>query len=201
MYRIAVCGYNWSWRISERQRRVGASRRRLRRYNEFRRFFTCWAYLDRYRLFYLSVALGDILGWSTCRPHVFKHFDAVFDKRCCINQRFTHCSSRCSFYSFFPTWFKVPLLMQAPSRPSKTARWWETTAMTSLIAERFGTSCGVVWLQSSPAPGWPSTLMFLVLRSEGRKVGLKDVFGIHFFHSWNIAFHYSSVRCLCPSMC
>ena len=64
-------GCDWGWGVSEGQRRVGTSRRQLGRYNEFLRFSTCRAYLDRFRHFYLSVALGDILGRSTCRPRVF----------------------------------------------------------------------------------------------------------------------------------
>ena len=66
------------------------SRRRLGRYNEFLRFSTCWAYLDRFRLFYLSTALGDILGRSTCRPCVFCVFSAPLkqhsNKRCLISK-------------------------------------------------------------------------------------------------------------------
>ena len=114
---------------------------------------------------------------------------------------FTHRSSLCSFYSFSITCFRVPLSTRALSQPSKTARWREITAMTSRIAERFGILCGVVWLQSSLAPGWPSTLMFLARRSVKRMVGWKDGYGILCCRSLIIAFRCSFARCLCPSMC
>ena len=89
------------------------SRRRLGRYNEFLRFSTCRAYLDRFRHFYLSVALGDILGRSTCRPRVFCVSSAPlkqhFNKRCRI--------SKSLYTSFLVMLFLLFLyyLLQGPS--------------------------------------------------------------------------------------
>ena len=59
------------WGVSEGQRRVGRSRRRLGRYNEFLRFSTCWAYLDRYRFFLF------ICSACQCLPRVFCVFGAA----------------------------------------------------------------------------------------------------------------------------
>ena len=88
--RTAVYGCGWGWEVSEGRRRVGMSRKRLGRYNELLGFSTCWAYLDKLRLFYLSAALGDILGRFTCRPRVFCVFSAPLkqhsNKRCHISK-------------------------------------------------------------------------------------------------------------------
>ena len=68
--------------------------------------------------------LGDILGRSTCQPRVliqrvfstlFKRFDSLFDKKCCVTQPFTHRPPLCSFYSFSIICFRVPLPTQALS--------------------------------------------------------------------------------------
>ena len=176
--------------------------------NEFVGFFTCWASSWADTGFY--ILFNSAIYWDDRRPRVFSVYSEVFSV-----QMFRHdfriipssaspfrtSHSRCSFSSFSTTCFRAPLSTRVLSQPSKTARWREITAITSHIAERLGTSCGVVLWQFSRVPGWPSTLTSLVRGSERRTFGLKDVFGIRFCHSRSIAFLCSSVRCLCPSMC
>ena len=154
----------------------------------------------KYRPF-LSVALVYVNVGHVYFACVQYRSNTIPIKGALLASHFTHCSSRCSFYSFSITCFRVPLSTQALSQPSKTARWREITAITLGIAEQFGISFGAVWLRFSLALGWPCTPMFLARRSGKRTVGLKDIFRIRFFHSSSIAFHYLSVHYLCPSMC
>ena len=118
------------------------SRRRLGRYNEFLRFSTCWAYLDRFRLFYLSTALGDILGRSTCRPRVFCVFSAPLKQ---------HSNKRCRISKSLYTPFLVMLfllffyyLLRGPSTDAGPIPTIEHRSLTGNHCNDLG-HCRTIW--------------------------------------------------------
>ena len=150
------------------------------------------------RLFYLSVAFVYVSVGHVYFECAWHRSNGIPIKGVSLANPFT---PLCSFYSFSITCFRVSPLTLAPSQLSKTALWREIAAMTSRVAERFGTSYGVVWLQSSLAPGWPFTPMFPVRRNVKRTVGFKDAYGTHCCHLLSIVFRCLSVRYLCPSIC
>ena len=153
----------------------------------------------------LSIALGDsILGQSACWPRVFCVHLAPL-KRPSDTWKASHWPftypSKCCFSSSSTTWFSGPQLTPALSHPSTTAHWHQIVVRTSPTAGQSGTLSGAASLRSFPVPGSPSTQMFPARRSEWQTVGLKGVYGIHWYHSPSIVFLCSFVRCLCPNIC
>ena len=161
--------------------------------------------MDRFRLFYLSVALCDILGRSTCRPRVFCAFSAPlrqhFNKRCRISK---------SLYTPFLVMLFLLFLYDLFQGPSIDAGPIPTIEHRSLTGNHCNdlAHCRTIWniVWSCLATIFSCTWVamhptFLAPRSGKRTVGLKDIFRIHFCHLWNIAFPCSSVCYLYLSTC
>ena len=161
-------------------------------------------YYSRCKFF--IVALGDILGRSTCRPRVICVYSNVST---CFpilkRRRFSHflftSPSRCCF-SFLATttWPREPstpaLSHQSTSAHRHTS---QNHAPILRIVGLYGISFGAALLQSSHALGWPCIQIFLVPGRERQRIVLKDGYGIHFYRLQNIASCCSYVHCWYPS--
>ena len=98
--------------------------------------------MDRLRLFYSFVALGDIVGRSTCRPRVFRMFSAPFkqhsNKRCCI--------SKSIYTPFLVMLFLLFLyyLLRGPSIDAGPIPTIENRSLTGNYCNNLG-HCRTIW--------------------------------------------------------